>query len=82
MLRRLFGLYRNEVHASDLMTGLESVSGQVDPTILVVPDLSLLPIATLRDGTPRVAGFRDVVDAMLAQCGKTQDRVALLDDLP
>lgn len=73
------GVFQKEVRASDLITGLESLADQVGPTMLVVPDLSFLPIATSPDGTPRVAGFSDVVNAMLQQCGKTQDRVALLD---
>ena len=73
------GTYEEEVSSAKLKEGIEALQDQVGPTMLVVPDLSLLPITKAADGTPRVDGFKDVAKAMLDQCAKKQDRVALLD---
>lgn len=73
------GQYGSGVSASDLKEGVESLEDEAGPTLLVVPDLSLLPIARDSDASPRVEGFKAVVAAMLDQCGKKRDRVALLD---
>ena len=73
------GPYESAVSAPALKKGLVPLEDHLGPTLLVIPDLSLLPITKAPDGTPKVEGFKDVASAMLAQCVKTQDRVALLD---
>jgi uncharacterized protein len=63
------GLYPKAVAQSDLTEGLLAIQDQSGPTMLVIPDASLL-----------VAGdFSQVAVEMLAQCGLKQDRVAVLD---
>ena len=48
--------------------------------MLVVPDAVLLqPDATPAHGLPVSAAFNALAQAMLAQCGALQDRVAILD---
>ena len=71
------GPYEEKVDSAKLKLGVQALDDQVGPTMLVVPDLSLLP----RDKTKRqeIPGFREVAVAMLNQCGTKQDRVALLD---
>jgi uncharacterized protein len=61
--------YKQSAVAKDLQDGLVAVADQVGPTMLAVPDASLLDDA----------GSQAVAQAMLDQCGKKQDRVALLD---
>jgi hypothetical protein len=61
-----------------LLEGLDAIGEQVGPTLLVVPDATLLP-ANAAGKSWESLNFRQVVQAMLAQCGKLQDRVAILD---
>jgi phage tail sheath protein FI len=58
------------IEATKLVAGLDAVKDQNGPTMLVVPDAVLLT---------KEADFYTVTDSMLAQCGKTQSRVAVLD---
>ncbi|HYH08774.1 MAG TPA: DUF2586 family protein [Thermoanaerobaculia bacterium] len=60
----------NAVSADDLLAGLAVIGQQAGPTMLVLPDATLL--ATVDD-------YSQVVRAMLEQCGTLQDRVAILD---
>ncbi|MGE3705224.1 MAG: phage tail sheath family protein, partial [Vicinamibacterales bacterium] len=68
------GPYAQSVSAAALKDGVVALEDQVGPTMLVVPDMSLLP----KNG-PQVEGFRDIAVAMLNQCRDKQDRVALFD---
>ena len=70
------GPYAESVDASVLEKGVLALEDQVGPTMIVVPDLSLLPAA--KDPSS-IEGFKQVAAAMLGQCGRKQDRVALLD---
>jgi phage tail sheath protein FI len=75
------GTYRQNkpVSAGDLLKGLDVIAEQVGPTMLVIPDAILLP-PTDPNGTPWVsADFKAVVQEMLKQSAKLQDRVAILD---
>lgn len=67
------------VDKDKLLEGLSAIKEQVGPTMLVIPDATLLP----DDGdetTPwKSAAFQEVVRAMLLQCADLQDRVAILD---
>jgi phage tail sheath protein FI len=53
----------------DLKRGLDAIENQVGPTMLVVPDALLLD----------KNDYANVVQAMLEQCSKLRDRVAILD---
>lgn len=71
------GGYKSAVDPRDLMAGLEAVKDTEGPTMLVIPDASLL----------EEGDYRDLARAMMAQARTKQDRVALLDvrqarDLP
>ena len=68
------GKYPQAVDATALKNGVTALEDQVGPTMLVVPDLSLLP----HEGV-RVPGFREVAVEMLNQCREKQDRVAIFD---
>ena len=71
------GPYAEAVDSKKLEAGVRALEDQAGPTMLLVPDLSLLaPDAANPWAVP---GFRDVAVAMLNQCQKKQDRVALLD---
>ena len=76
----------NKVQRSDLEAGLNAISYQVGPTMLVVPDAVLLP----SDGStsssdfpgsdiPLSTDFNTFTQKMLEQAWKLQDRVALFD---
>lgn len=70
----------NAVTAANLVKGLAAVQEQVGPTMLVVPDATLLPPDTGDEAEPwDSAEFQEVVRAMLLQCETLQDRVAILD---
>jgi phage tail sheath protein FI len=58
------------VNEADLANGIKAVHNQFGPTMLVIPDAVLLPDQ---------GAFSKVAQAMLAQCGELQDRVAILD---
>jgi uncharacterized protein len=58
------------VQVSNLLKGIVAIHDQGAPTMLVVPDASLLPDQ---------ASFGQTAQAMLAQCGELQDRMAILD---
>ncbi len=68
------GKYAEAVDSTALKNGVAALEDQVGPTMLVVPDLSLLP----HDGVT-VPGFREVAVEMLNQCRDKQDRVAIFD---
>jgi phage tail sheath protein FI len=57
------------VSSADLMKGLDSVRDQAGPTLLLIPDASLLPVGE----------YGDIARAMMKQGRDKQDRVALLD---
>lgn len=68
------------VDAGKLTQGLTAIAAQTGPTMLVVPDaVSLKPDATPVHGLPVSAAFNALAQAILAQCGALQDRVAILD---
>ena len=68
------------IDAGKLTQGLTAIGAQAGPTMLVVPDAVLLqPDATPAHGLPVSAAFNALAQAMLAQCGALQDRVAILD---
>lgn len=58
------------ISADALLAALAVIQEQDGPTMLVVPDATLLPTIT---------DYGKVVQAMLAQCGTRQDRFAILD---
>lgn len=59
-----------QISGQDLLAGLAVAGRQIGPTMTVIPDAVLLP---------DIADFQAVAQAMLAQCGLLQDRVALFD---
>src|SRR5215213_6449392 len=66
----------------DLKQGLDVIADQVGPTMLVIPDATLLSKDSdpIKDTTlPKSADFKKLVGDMLLQCKKLQDRVAILD---
>ena len=68
------------IDAAKLTQGLTAIGAQAGPTILAIPDAVLLkPDATPAHGVPVSAAFNTLAQAMLAQCGALQDRVAILD---
>ena len=58
------------IQFQDLKDGLDALANVVGPTILVIPDAVLLD---------EQSAYNDLVVAMLQQCLKKQDRVAVLD---
>lgn len=65
-----------------LKQGLDVIADQVGPTMLVIPDATLLPKdPDPIEGTniPKSGDFKQLVREMLKQCNKLQDRVAILD---
>ena len=65
-----------------LLKGLDAAGTQSGPSIIVIPDAVLLPPDADSAGTgkiPTSAAYQTLVQAMLAQCGALQDRVALFD---
>ncbi len=65
-----------------LKQGLDVIADQVGPTMLVIPDATLLPADkdTITGSTlPKSADFKKLVQDMISQCNKQQDRVAILD---
>jgi phage tail sheath protein FI len=68
------------IDAGKLTQGLTAAGTKAGPTILVVPDaVRLQPDAAPAHGLPVSAAFNALAQAMLAQCGALQDRVAILD---
>jgi phage tail sheath protein FI len=61
---------KTSVAAADLLQGLEAIEHEAGPTMLVVPEAVLLPAGT---------DHAEVAVAMLRQCLKKQDRMAILD---
>ncbi|HEY7809692.1 MAG TPA: phage tail sheath C-terminal domain-containing protein [Allosphingosinicella sp.] len=59
----------NPLDPSLIIAGLQAVEKVIGPTMLLVPDATLLP----------AQGYKDVVEEMLDQCGRVGDRVALFD---
>jgi hypothetical protein len=68
-----------KIDPDQLKAGLKAVRDQIGPTMLVMPDLALLPPD--KPETPWVApqAYGDVMQEMLKQCSDRQDRVAILD---
>jgi phage tail sheath protein FI len=65
-----------------LQKGLDAAGAQKGPAITVIPDAVLLPPDADFTGTGRIPtsfAYQTLVQAMLAQCGALQDRVALFD---
>jgi phage tail sheath protein FI len=74
------GDYSSAVSLQPLLDGLNAISYQVGPTMLVVPDAVLLPADVNTHGSvPTSQDFNKVTEAMMDQCVKLQDRVAILD---
>ena len=79
------GPYQETIDPAALEKGVQALEEQSGPTMLLVPDLSLLPVvpAAVEPGKPverfTIPGFQKVAKAMLDQCARQQDRVALLD---
>jgi len=76
------GDYSNPVAKDPLLAGLNAISYQVGPTMLVIPDAVNLPASPPgADSTavPQSQDFVDVTRAMLDQCVALQDRVAIFD---
>jgi hypothetical protein len=68
------------IDAARLTQGLTAIGAQTGATMLAVPDAVLLkPDALPSNGLPVCAAFNALAQAMLAQCGTLQDRVAILD---
>ena len=63
------GSYTDALSSEALMRGLEAVKDTQGPTLLVIPDASLLPVGE----------YGDVAKAMMKQAHDKQDRAALLD---
>lgn len=74
------GKYRSDgkVDAAALKTGLQALEKQDEPTLLLIPDAVGLKDA---GGQKDATAFAGVQTEMLAQCGKLQDRFAILDIL-
>jgi len=62
----------------DLLKGLEIAADTRGPTMVIVPSACDLDGKT-ETGDTAPAGYADVVQAMLMQAGKLQDRVAIID---
>jgi phage tail sheath protein FI len=65
-----------------LQKGLTAAGEQKGPAITVIPDAVLLPPDANSGGAgmiPSSTAYQTLVQAMLAQCGALQDRVALFD---
>ncbi|HEX2062216.1 MAG TPA: hypothetical protein VHK90_15875, partial [Thermoanaerobaculia bacterium] len=73
------GDYAKTVTAADLVLGLNAMEAQSGPTMLVIPDLVLLAPNDPDQPWVPPSGYAAVVQQMLAQCGRKQDRVALID---
>jgi phage tail sheath protein FI len=71
------GPYGESVDFKKLVAGVQKLEDQSGPTMLLVPDLALLAPDTNNQWA--VPGFKEVASAMLSQCLKKQDRIALLD---
>jgi len=67
------------IDAAKLTQGLTAIGTQTGPTMLVVPDAVLLTPDASSQGLPASTAFNALAQAMLAQCGALQDRVAILD---
>lgn len=66
------------IEKQHFLDGLTVIADQIGPTMLVIPDAVLLPPDD--PAKPYAsAAYQDVARAMLAQCAKLQDRVAILD---
>jgi hypothetical protein len=63
------GSFADALSSEALVKGLEAAKDTMGPTILVIPDASLLPVGE----------YGDVAKAMMKQAHDKQDRVALLD---
>jgi phage tail sheath protein FI len=64
---------------ADLKNGLDAVANLVGPTMLVIPDAVLLDQNQAGASPPVHSDYNDTIIAMLQQCSKKQDRVAIID---
>ncbi|MCB1037420.1 MAG: hypothetical protein KDD47_26555, partial [Acidobacteria bacterium] len=67
-----------DVSKDALIGGLDVIREQQGPTMLVVPDATLLAPDSVEEPW-KSSAFAAVVSKMLTQCGELQDRVAILD---
>jgi phage tail sheath protein FI len=72
------GDYTKTVDAEALKKGLDAMEEQKGPTMLVIPDLVLLQHGDDKEWEAPPA-YGEVVRKMLDQCGRLQDRVAVID---
>jgi phage tail sheath protein FI len=63
------GAHEDALEVGDFTGGLERVAEEDEPTLLVAPEAVRLD----------AADYQTVVQAMLAQCGRLQDRFAVID---
>jgi len=63
------GNYTEDITKDKLAAGLEAISEQSGPTMLVMPDAVLLPPTTATPVVPYVSqDFKDITNAMINQC--------------
>ncbi len=67
------------IEKSALLKGLDAISQQTGPTMLVIPDAVSLPADVAPAPAWQSSQFQNVVQAMIRQCDTLQDRVAILD---
>jgi Bacteriophage tail sheath protein len=67
------------IEVAALQKGLDVAGRTTGPTMLVVPDAVQLAPTGSQNGMPVSSDFATLISAMLEQCGRLQDRVAVLD---
>jgi len=67
------------IDVAALQKGLDVAGGTTGPTMLVVPDAVQLAPTGSQNGMSVSSDFATLMRAMLEQCGRLQDRVAILD---
>jgi hypothetical protein len=70
---------KGKVDADQLTEGLNAVRDQIGPTMLVMPDLVLLPPDKPTEPWIAPQAYGTLVQEMLTQCADRQDRVAVID---
>jgi len=76
------GHYKDQgppVALDELRKGLDAMRDQAGPTMLVVPDATLLPAGQGGESDPLSPDYATLVSEMLKQAAELQDRVAILD---
>ncbi|MBI3135499.1 MAG: phage tail sheath family protein [Bacteroidetes bacterium] len=69
------GISAIQVDKDDLITAMDLLEFEDEPTLLVIPEASL-------ETSLGVTGWGEITVAMLAQCAKLQDRFSILDTFP